>query len=227
MEPSGPAQAKTVSRRLKTPVAGAVAGMAFAVLFSISMVVMNTSVSDIGNDRGAWLLEGSGRFSFAVGLMPFSGIFFLWFVAVVRDRLGEAEDRFFATVFLGSGLLFLAMMFCSAAVAGAIVAGYARTGHGFVGSTVFLFSRDLVYQIFSIYALRMAAVFVISQATLWLLTGVVPRWMAFLGYAAGLVMVLPVIDAAWTILVLPAWVFLISVYILIVTLHRPGATGPP
>lgn len=226
MEPSEPAQAQRVRRRLKTPVVGAVAGMAFAVLFSVSMVVMNTTVSDIASDRGAWLLEGSGRFSFAVGLIPFAGIFFLWFVAVVRDRLGEAEDRFFATVFLGSGLLFLAMMFCAAAVSGAMVASYSRAGSAFAGSTIFLFSRDLVSQIFSIYALRMAAVFVISQATLWLLTGVMPRWMAFVGYGAGLVMLLAVFDATWTVLILPAWVFLVSLYILIVNVRRPRSVDP-
>jgi len=45
--------------------------------------------------------------------LPFAGIAFLWFIGVLRDRLGELEDRFFATVFLGSGLLFLAMLFAS------------------------------------------------------------------------------------------------------------------
>jgi hypothetical protein len=38
-------------------------------------------------------------------LAPFAGIAFLWFIAAIRSQLGEREDRFFATVFLGSGLL--------------------------------------------------------------------------------------------------------------------------
>ena len=42
-----------------------------------------------------------------MNLIPFAGIAFLWFIGVLRDRLGEQEDRFFATVFFGSGLLFL------------------------------------------------------------------------------------------------------------------------
>ena len=50
-------------------------------------------------------------------LAPFAGIMFLWFVAVVRDQIGEREDRFFATVFFGSGLLFVALLFAAAAVA--------------------------------------------------------------------------------------------------------------
>ena len=61
--------------------------------------------------------------------MPFAGITFLWFIGVVRDGIGRFEDRFFASVFLGSGLLFLAMMFASSAVGAGLVASrnYART----------------------------------------------------------------------------------------------------
>ncbi len=55
----------------------------------------------------------------SLNLVPFAGIAFLWFIGVLRDRIGEREDRFFATVFLGSGLLFVAMMFVAVAVAGA------------------------------------------------------------------------------------------------------------
>ena len=58
--------------------------------------------------------------------MPFAGIAFLWFIGVVRDRLGRLEDQFFSTVFFGSGLLFLAMVFVSMAIAGGMVAGYHR-----------------------------------------------------------------------------------------------------
>ena len=56
-------------------------------------------------------------------LVPFSGIALLWFIGVIRDRIGEREDRFFATVFLGSGLLFIAMLFAAAAVLGGLIAG--------------------------------------------------------------------------------------------------------
>jgi hypothetical protein len=44
----------------------------------------------------------------SLALLPFAGIAFLWFMGVIRNRLGEREDKFFATVFLGSGLLFVA-----------------------------------------------------------------------------------------------------------------------
>jgi hypothetical protein len=49
--------------------------------------------------------------NFALTLVPFAGIAFLWFMGVVRSHLGRLEDQFFSTVFYGSGLLFLAMLF--------------------------------------------------------------------------------------------------------------------
>jgi hypothetical protein len=60
------------------------------------------------SDAGEWLTIRSRReqVEFALGLLLFAGIAFLWFIGVIRDRLGDREDRFFATIFLGSGLLF-------------------------------------------------------------------------------------------------------------------------
>ena len=55
-------------------------------------------------------------------LMPFAGIAFLWFIGVVRDGFGRYEDKFFSSVFMGSGLLFLAMTFVSSAVGAGLVA---------------------------------------------------------------------------------------------------------
>ena len=72
-------------------------------------------------DSGAWLATSSGTIAFALNLVPYAGIAFLWFIGVIRDRLGDAEDRFIATVFLGSGLLFLALTFVGAALAGALL----------------------------------------------------------------------------------------------------------
>ena len=57
---------------------------------------------------GIWLTEPDHRNAvrFALDLVPFAGIAFLWFIGVLRSRLGKLEDQFFATVMLTSGLLF-------------------------------------------------------------------------------------------------------------------------
>ncbi len=213
-------EAPAVRARATSPVAGAIAGMLFAVLFSVSLVIIASTISALPHDTGAWLESGAAAFRFAIGLIPFAGLFFLWFIAVARQRLGSQEDQFFSTVFLGSGLLFLAMVFSAAASAGAIISSYTANPSGFAGSSTYLYARHVFAEIFFVYALRMAGVFQISGATLWLRTGVMPRWIAFVTYAAAVVLLFVVTQSIWIVLLFPAWVFFVSAYIL--TTHVRG-----
>ncbi len=128
----------------------------------------------------------------ALNLLPFAGIAFLWFMGVVRDRLGEHEDQFFATVFLGSGLLFLAMLFASAAMAGGIVIAYGDSPTALDNSEAYGFARAATYVILNTYAIKMAGVFMISTCTLFLRTKVTPRWMALLGYVLALLLLVSI-----------------------------------
>ena len=81
---------------------------------------------------GTWLTDSGRRTAVAIALnlIPFAGIAFLWFIGVVRDRIGGREDRFFATVFLGSGFLFVGMLFVAAAVAGGLISAAATLRSG-------------------------------------------------------------------------------------------------
>src|ERR1700685_652911 len=110
---------------LRTPRAAAVAGVVFSVLLITSLVLLRLSVPANPAVAGGWLTDSGKRAAVSIGLnlIPFAGIAFLWFIGVIRDRIGAHEDRFFATVFLGSGLLFVGMMFVAAAVAGGLIAG--------------------------------------------------------------------------------------------------------
>ena len=91
---------------LRTPRAAAVAGIIFSVLLITGLVLLRVSAPARDNVAGAWLTDSGGRaeVAIALNLVPFAGIAFLWFIGVLRDRIGEREDRFFATVFLGSGV---------------------------------------------------------------------------------------------------------------------------
>ena len=86
----------------------------------ICFLLFRISIPANSFEAGTWLKTSSGTLARTLYLVPFAGIAFLWFIGVLRDRLGEREDSFFATVFLGSGLLFVAMLFASAAVVGGI-----------------------------------------------------------------------------------------------------------
>jgi hypothetical protein len=152
-----------------------------------------------------------------------AGISFLWFIGVLRDRLGPREDRFFATVFLGSGLLFLAMLFVAAAIIGAIVLVFAAEPHEMLNSATLHFARALAYNLMNVYAIKIAGVFMISTSTVTISTGLAPRWMAVLGYVLALVLLLGSYYLTWSIAVMPLWVLLISIHILADNLRGPGS----
>jgi hypothetical protein len=207
---------------LTTPRAAAVAGILFSLLLLTSLVIIRMAVPEESLQTADWIASSRKSIIFALNLVPFAGIAFLWFIGVVRDRLGEHEDRFFATVFLGSGLLFLATMFTGVGVAGSVVGLSSSGGGAGLDTSTYLFGRSLAHEILNVYAMRMAAVFMISTCTLSLRTGIVPRWMAFLGLGLALVLLLGIGLSLWSQLVFPIWVLLISVHILLANLRTGG-----
>ena len=100
------------------------AGILFALLFAASLVLLRSAIPEGLNADTEWMATGYTRITIALGLMPFAGIAYLWFIGVVRDKLGDYEDRFFSSVFFGSSLLFLGLVFVAMAVVGGLVAGY-------------------------------------------------------------------------------------------------------
>jgi hypothetical protein len=204
-----------ISARLKAPRAGAVAGILFSILMIASLTLIRLSVPDSPDDPGRWLDEGAKSIRLALDLLPFAGICFLWFMGVLRDRIGIHEDRFLATVFLGSGLLFLAMIFTSSAVTGALIMAYEAIPGKLMDSASYTFGRGVGYELANVYTLRMAGVFMISTSTIDMRIGIFPRWMAILGYVFALYLLAGAGRWGWSPLVFPVWTFVISAYILI------------
>ncbi|MGH8950206.1 MAG: hypothetical protein ACRDX9_02165 [Acidimicrobiia bacterium] len=220
------AQTDSVARqRIRTPRAAAVAGIAFSVLLTLAFVLVRIAVHDEPDEPGSWVADDAKRtaVTVALNLLPFAGIAFLWFIGVVRDRIGQGEDRLFATVFLGSGLLLVAMLFVMGAIAGGLVA----TTEEFPATEVWSFGRRVSYTLLTVYAMRMAAVFAISTTTLASRLGLVPRWLAVLGLASGLILLLSAGVVSWIEVIFPAWVFVFSVHILFATLRtdEPESDG--
>lgn len=212
--------------RLSTPRAAGVAGVLFAVLFGTSLILIHGALPEGAAPGSQWLDAGSLRLKTASILMPFAGICFLWFIGVVRDGLGHYEDRFFATVFFGSGLLFLAMIFNASAIG----AGLAASGHliDVTGATndVAAFGQMALLALTKTYAIRMAAVFMISLATIWLKTGLVSRGLVIFTYVVALTLLVASDVSVWLTLAFPVWVLIVSVLALskagLIDLHRDG-----
>jgi hypothetical protein len=201
--------------QLRTPKAAAIAGVLFSVLLLAVFWLMRLSVPADPHEPGAWLKGGVTSVVIALNLVPFAGVAFLWFVGALRDRLGAREDRFFATVFLGSALLVLAMLFAAAAVVGAIVNAFHVTPDALIDSATFHFGRGLAFILINIYLVKTAAVFMITTSTIALYTRLTPRWLAIGGYVVAVVLLIGSYYFDWSLLVFPLWVLLVSACILV------------
>jgi hypothetical protein len=204
------APSTTHFRQLKTPRAAALAGVVFALLFGAVIVLIRLRMPEGMKNSSAWLSNNHTGIMTAAVLMPFAGISFLWFIGVVRDGFGEYEDRFFASVFLGSGLLFLAMMFVATAVASGLVSSDTGVVDAAAHAEVIDLGKMVVLATTKTYAIRMAAVFMISAATIWLRTGLMPKWLALVTYLVAIAILATSDLSMWVTMAFPAWVLVVS-----------------
>jgi hypothetical protein len=114
------------------------------------------------------------------------------------------------------------MLFAAAAITGAVtlLASTAEPGD-LINSATFHFARAAAYIIMNVYAMKMGAVFMFSTSTVVIHTGIVPRWIAYIGYLLALAVLVGSYYVGWSFAVLPIWVLLVSAYILIDNLRRP------
>jgi hypothetical protein len=201
---------------LRTPRAAAVAGIIFALFMIAALVLLRLSIPADPRVAGSWLTDPARRTAVEVGLslIPFAGIAFLWFIGVLRDRIGHREDRLFATVFLGSGLLFVAMLFVAAAVAGGLFAAASRSS-GPPAPDVLALGRDITGLLLNVYSMRMAAVFTLTTVTIARRTEIVSRWLTVAGIVAALVLLVVVSFSDWVELLFPVWILALSIDILV------------
>jgi len=209
---------------LRSPRAAAIAGIVFSLLLSTSIVLLHLATTGDAASEPKPADVDLRQVVVALNLVPFVGVAFLWFVGVLRDRLAHQEDRLFATVFLGSAILFLAMLFAGAAVMGSIVMSHVEAPSDVAQSPSYRMARALTSNIVNIYAIKMAAVFMIVTSTVARRTAFVPRWLSYLGFALSLPLLFGSRLIDWGFLVFPGWVLLVSIHILADNLRRRPST---
>jgi hypothetical protein len=214
---------------LAAPRAAGVAGVIFSVLLIVGLGLIRLSVPADPDEPGTWVADSDRRTTvrLALNLFPFAGIAFLWFMGVLRNRLGAREDQFLATVFLGSGLLFVVILFCAVAVAAGLLAAVAEGHIRLSDGEAYYFARRTVYTLLNIFAFKMAAVFMFTTGTIGLRTAFLPRWVALVGYACALLLLLVITSWPWIGLLFPLWVLLVSAVVLTTEFRRrrEGAAG--
>jgi hypothetical protein len=198
--------------------AAAIAGLLHSVLslFATFMLLTAPDPGDGNRVIAEWYSDDGNqrRLVLAVNLIAVSSIMFVWFVAVIRRRVGDRENRFFGTVFLGSALL-LSGAWLAAAV---LFAAPAVAAQAFEvvpdAESVALFQGGGIAMA-SIVAARLEAVFIISTTTVGRLSGAFPRWIVVAGYVVGLTLLLMPVPNLFLTWVFPVWVATISATLLI------------
>jgi hypothetical protein len=218
----------TAERR--APRSAGIAGIAFSVLFLSFALLLGArppaGLTEVG--LVDWF-EGTAKTPVTIAVLyvaPFAGIAFVWFLAVVRDRIGVREDRFLSTVFLGSGLLFVAMFWGAGASIASLVAGNRFESGPPLSATDLQLFRSLAFSFLFVFAARAAAVFMIVTSTIALRTDVFPRWLVVAGYLIAVVMLLSLSALQWVVLLFPGWVFVLSLFILNSEIRAARAQPP-
>ena len=218
---------KKVRSEIRSPRSAALAGIVYSILMITGMLLLASVITVKLEDITPELLASwSKKASLIILLVPFAGIAFLWFTGVIRDRLGEFEDRFFATIFYGSGIIQVVLLFMWGAIFGAVMAARALSAMGLIDNQIYIFGFALMNEIIGNYALRMSGVYMITINSLWSKTGLMPRWLTISTYILAIGFLVAAERIREARFLFPIWVFVVSVYILILNFRRTHRQEP-
>mgnify|MGYP003574279448 FL=1 len=205
-----------LQKQIRSPRSAAAAGIIFSGLLIASMLLI-TGISRVplAEISTEWFESRASNISLALGFVPFAGIAFFWFTGVMRDHIGDREDRFFATVFLGSGIALVVLLFVWAATTGAVFGSFSQAADLLADKDIYIFGFLFMNEILGNYVLRIAGVYMFSIGTIWARSEVMPRWLTIITYIVALLFLIFAGSIREARFIFPGWVFLTSVYILI------------
>jgi len=213
-----PVAAEGVRRALSSVEAAALSGLGAAVSLSVAVFLLGRQPG-VGSaaDDPTWYADTGHRVTVFVGLnlAALGVVAFLWFMAVIRRRLGDREDQLFATVFLGSGIAFGLLTICAAVCAAAptFVVHFGDIAD-LDASTVAL-AHGLWFGMWGVGASRMAGVFMAATSTLGMRFGALPRWLSRLGLVLGALLGLTGAFAGPLDFLFVAWLAAVSLTLLV------------
>ncbi len=214
-----PAERGRSLRRAAMLTAGA--GVAHAVLFVIAIWLLSTTPGFSATDQEIvdYYASGSQRAIAIAGLyvMPFSGIAFLWFIVALRmwtTGVVRRENVLLSNLQLVSGIIYVGLTFTAAAAISVTAAGVAFDDNEIDPD----FARQFPQYgmtLLTVFAIRMAAVFVITTSNIGRTAGILPRWFSYAGFVFGVFMLLSVSLAPFLSIVFPIWLFTLSAILMI------------
>ncbi|MGW4242100.1 hypothetical protein [Nocardia sp. NPDC004722] len=207
-----PNTAEVAARRRSVEVTG-FTGIVFALLAFVSLALLR-GIPDWGTDPATleqWFRVAGNRTRLMsmVLIATVASIALLWFIGTIRRRIGQQEDQLFATVFLGSGLIFIAVLLTALAVF-AVPATLAQQVDAETAARAYPLCYGLGMNLMTIVAPRVSAVFMLSLSNLGRMTGAFPRWLTVLSTATGILLLVAVTASMHIAWIMPAWCLVVG-----------------
>ena len=174
---------------------GAIAGLAFALLFFLGIAMLDIPQSATDQELIAWWSDSGNQLSAVVSMYLFvlAGLCFLVFLVRLRSRLlsAEGERGELSALVAASGVVFVSMLFVAAASRGVI--GFAvkspANNESLPGADTLRYLPQIGYAVTGTGGLLAAAVMIATSSWLIVRTAVFGRWLAWLGAAATLLVI--------------------------------------
>jgi hypothetical protein len=191
-------------------------GFAFIVLFVVGMLLFRTPDKDDTPLQivGFYADKGNrAQLIIAAYLLVLAGVFFFWFLTSLRDRLRVLEGgtgRLTSIVFAG-GIVFIAMLMVTAGIF-MFVPGEITFGDKAVPPDVARVLPDMGWAFILIGGAFSAIAMIDAASVVIMRTGVFPKWVAWLGFAAAFVLLFSAL--VFPIIALLVWVGVLSLLLL-------------
>jgi hypothetical protein len=199
----------------------AISGIVFAVLFVVALVLVHQApaLGDSDAAYAAFYADGGDQLFVAIGiyLVPFAGIAFLWHMTAIRsvlDTLTPAPSMMAHGLNLLAGIIFVTLAFAGTAAVGAVAFGVYFGHSPAEDPAVARALTDVGYGLVFVFAVRGAGMFALTTTTLLRNAKVLPTIATVVAYVLAAFLLLAVTKNPVAILVFPAWVVLISVFLL-------------
>jgi hypothetical protein len=204
--------------------------LVFAVLFVLGLVLVHRSPALSASDSAyAAFYAGTSSNLVTVGLylVPFAGIAFLWHMVTARLLIGartrEPSPIPYALQ-LVSGVLFVALLFAGTATAGSVALLKELSVAPLPSPETARALLGVGYGMVFVYAVRGAGMYAITTTTLLMKAGVLPRWLALLGYLMAAFLLVSTTLNPVVVLLFPTWAAVVGVVLIL--RGDPPATSP-
>ncbi len=207
----------------------ALSGIVFAALFVAAMLLVQQAPKLGDPDPVYERFYGGGAEALAtLGLhvVPFAGIALLWHLAAARAMFRAVPREFSpvqAWLQMAAGVLFLCMMFVGSAAVGAVALLGVFEVTPLPPPEVARALAAVGYGLLFIFGVRVAGMYMITTIGMARSAGLMPGWLALIGYLAAAFLLVSTTYHPLVLLVFPVWVVIVSVVLLL----RAGRSTAP